>query len=159
MGPTWGPSGADRTQVGLMLAPWNLLSGMSSLGSSVPYFFGRFEMVSCFRVVWFGSMWSFQFAIRLIMGLASARFVFRIVGLFWNLTGISAAWPSRRLLNYRVIPISRVRDFMRPYDKASCRILKHASGFHVMVHLSRSTMRTNGRVLHCLGNNDISRCS
>ena len=27
MGPTWGPSGADRTQVGAMLAPWTLLSG------------------------------------------------------------------------------------------------------------------------------------
>ena len=26
-GPTWGPSGADRTQVGPMLAPWTLLSG------------------------------------------------------------------------------------------------------------------------------------
>ena len=28
MGPTWGPSGADRTQVGPMLAPWTLLYGM-----------------------------------------------------------------------------------------------------------------------------------
>ena len=28
MGPTWGPSGADRTQVGPMLAPWTLLSGV-----------------------------------------------------------------------------------------------------------------------------------
>ena len=28
MGPTWGPSRADRTQVGPMLAPWNLQSGM-----------------------------------------------------------------------------------------------------------------------------------
>ena len=27
MRPTWGPSGADRTQVGPMLAPWTLLSG------------------------------------------------------------------------------------------------------------------------------------
>ena len=27
MGLTWGPSGADRTQVGPMLAPWTLLSG------------------------------------------------------------------------------------------------------------------------------------
>ena len=27
MGPTWGQSGADRTQVGSMLAPWTLLSG------------------------------------------------------------------------------------------------------------------------------------
>ena len=28
MGPTWGPSGADKTQVGSMLAPWTLLSGI-----------------------------------------------------------------------------------------------------------------------------------
>ena len=27
MGPSWGPSGADRTQVGPMLTPWTLLSG------------------------------------------------------------------------------------------------------------------------------------
>ena len=27
IGPTWGPSGADRTQVGPMLAPWTVLSG------------------------------------------------------------------------------------------------------------------------------------
>ena len=27
MGPTWGPSGADRSQVGPMLVPWTLLSG------------------------------------------------------------------------------------------------------------------------------------
>ena len=27
MGPTWGPSGADRTQVGPTLAPWTLVSG------------------------------------------------------------------------------------------------------------------------------------
>ena len=27
MGPTWGPPGADRIQVGPMLAPWILLSG------------------------------------------------------------------------------------------------------------------------------------
>ena len=26
MGPTWGPSGADRRRVGPMLAPWTLLS-------------------------------------------------------------------------------------------------------------------------------------
>ena len=28
MGPTWGPSGANRTQVGPMLATWTLLSGL-----------------------------------------------------------------------------------------------------------------------------------
>ena len=31
MGPTWGPSGADRTQVGPMLAPWTLLFGFLCL--------------------------------------------------------------------------------------------------------------------------------
>ena len=31
IGPTWGPSGADRTQVGPMLAPWTLLSGRVKL--------------------------------------------------------------------------------------------------------------------------------
>ena len=29
MGPTWGLSGADRTQVGAMLTPWTLLSGFN----------------------------------------------------------------------------------------------------------------------------------
>ena len=33
MGPTWGPSGADRTQVGPMLAPWTLLSWIASYPS------------------------------------------------------------------------------------------------------------------------------
>ena len=28
MGPTWGQSGADRTQAGPVLAPWTLLSGI-----------------------------------------------------------------------------------------------------------------------------------
>ena len=31
VGPTWGPPGADRTQVGPMLAPWTLLSGVGML--------------------------------------------------------------------------------------------------------------------------------
>ena len=33
MGPTWGPSGTDRTQVGPMLAPWTLLSGWFNICS------------------------------------------------------------------------------------------------------------------------------
>ena len=35
MGPTWGPSGADRTQVGSMLAPWILLSGYVTVSSNI----------------------------------------------------------------------------------------------------------------------------
>ena len=37
VGPTWSPSGADRTQVGPMLAPWTLLSGMFHLEGHVFY--------------------------------------------------------------------------------------------------------------------------
>ena len=33
MRPTWGPSGADRTEMGPMLAPWTLLSGAFCLES------------------------------------------------------------------------------------------------------------------------------
>ena len=39
MGPTWGPSGADRTQVGPMLAPWTLLSGMFGSETMTNYVF------------------------------------------------------------------------------------------------------------------------
>ena len=35
MGPTWGPSGADRTQVSPMLAPWTLLSGQGCASDSL----------------------------------------------------------------------------------------------------------------------------
>ena len=31
MGPTWGPTGTDKTQVGPVLAPWTLLSGLLHL--------------------------------------------------------------------------------------------------------------------------------
>ena len=31
MGPTWGPSGTDRSQVGHILAPWTLLSGLTNM--------------------------------------------------------------------------------------------------------------------------------
>ena len=34
MRPTWGPPGADRTQMGPMLAPWTLLSGFPPVWSS-----------------------------------------------------------------------------------------------------------------------------
>ena len=40
-GPTWGPSGADRTQVGPMLAPWTLLSVWISNMRIVPLGFFR----------------------------------------------------------------------------------------------------------------------
>ena len=41
MGPTWGPSGADRTQVGPMLAPWTLLSGTPTTIHTVEPLYNR----------------------------------------------------------------------------------------------------------------------
>ena len=38
MGPTWGPPGANRTQVGPMLAPWTLQYGYAFIVSWVPLF-------------------------------------------------------------------------------------------------------------------------
>ena len=51
--------------------------------------------------------------------LEAARFVFRIVRLPWNLTGTSAV-----AMRWFKLPISRLRDFTRSYDKTSYRILK-----------------------------------
>ena len=50
MGQAWGPSGADRTQVGPMLVPWTLLSGyMCSAISTPPPFFRSLENLSSFN--------------------------------------------------------------------------------------------------------------
>ena len=43
MGPTWGPSGADRTQADPMLAPWTLLSGYSICLKRCLYFHVKFH--------------------------------------------------------------------------------------------------------------------
>ena len=45
MGPTWGPSGADRIQVGPVLAPWTLLSEMICANDWMHY---GLKVVSCF---------------------------------------------------------------------------------------------------------------
>ena len=44
MGPTWDPSGADRTQVGPMLAPWTLLSGIRCLTARLHGILEAFEV-------------------------------------------------------------------------------------------------------------------
>ena len=77
MGPTWGPSGADRAQVGPMLAPWTLLCGMVWYPTLTVFFvwkcfphhwpvWGNPSISSCFpgqRLV----MWSFD--VLLFIGL------------------------------------------------------------------------------------------
>ena len=50
MGPTWGPSGADRTQVGPMLAPWTLLSGLACMWLMRPALFTEKGMIICWQI-------------------------------------------------------------------------------------------------------------
>ena len=45
MGPTWGLSGADRTHVGPMLAPWALLSGYTFYCATLPIQQNLFEII------------------------------------------------------------------------------------------------------------------
>ena len=91
MGPTWGPSGADRTQVGPMLAPWTLLSDYDISNSFKSYlqFVRRFLFVCCIFIV---------IAVKLFKkGIVQIdsylRFVFFFVsrlvifGYFWSLLG------------------------------------------------------------------------
>ena len=49
MGPTWGPSGADKAQVGPMLAPWTLLSRLYPMKLSTE--------LNCFWILHRASQW------------------------------------------------------------------------------------------------------
>ena len=60
--------------------------------------------------------------------LEAARFVLRIVQSFSNLTGTSTAVMPMCLSNLPNLPISRLRDFARSYDKTSYRILNRGPG-------------------------------
>ena len=68
--------------------------------------------------------------------LDATRFVFRIVRSLWNVTGTSAALlavlpmclSDSKAIRWFKLLISRLRDFMRSYDKTSYRILKQGLG-------------------------------
>ena len=52
MEPTWGPSGADRIQVGPMLAPWTLFSGsFNQIQLPVFYLWPNFYAMSSLDIV------------------------------------------------------------------------------------------------------------
>ena len=57
MGPTWGPSGADRTQMDPMWAPWTLLSEMAVTGGMTMsviwdsnWLIGPWKILKCMKV-------------------------------------------------------------------------------------------------------------
>ena len=57
MGPTWGPSGADRTKVGSMLAPWTLLSGKLSNKKSICRWHVILMLLVCTNLLTATSSW------------------------------------------------------------------------------------------------------
>ena len=70
---------------------------------------------------------------KISQSLEAAKFVFRIVQSLWNLTGTSAALlpmclSSSKAMRWFKLPISRLRDFTRSYDKTSYWILKRDPG-------------------------------
>ena len=71
---------------------------------------------------------------KISSSLEAARFVFRIVLSFWNLTGTSAAVLPMCMSNFKTIrqfkvPISWLRDLTRSYGKTSFRILRRDPGY------------------------------
>ena len=72
---------------------------------------------------------------KISWSIDAAKFVFIIVRSLWNLTCTSTALPPTCLSNFTAIrsfklPISRLRDFTRSYDKTSYGILKRGRGAH-----------------------------
>ena len=89
MGPTWGPSGADRTQVGPMLAPWTLLSRNPLL-------------LPASLTTWFCRIWYIVHPLEYTHGHCFGQFwismfmsVWRICCRLWH-CGLSPWQPARR---------------------------------------------------------------
>ena len=57
MGLTWGPSGADRTQVGPMLAPWTLLSGYTCNGILTSRQRQAGTFWPCYNIAHYSTIW------------------------------------------------------------------------------------------------------
>ena len=87
MGPTWGPSGADRTQVGPMLAPWTLLSGM---------FFGKTWLCCSGTALCYNStvQWGVSSSVLLLLFLVFVVWRWVTLSDGWQL--LNATWHIRR---------------------------------------------------------------
>ena len=72
MGPTWGPSGSDRTQVGPMLAPWTLLSGISSIPTT--------KHMICTKA----NLWPWPLSNNLEMLINSGHYKYKCVFQVWE---------------------------------------------------------------------------
>ena len=108
MGLTWGPSGADRTKVGPMLAPWTLLSG-SMLKAGLLYF------VSSFLHGW---TWFIQ---PYSSGLTSCHYVSLMI------TPASVMQPWKMWVKYHITMTHQTANRTYFYGRTSRRILAYDS--------------------------------
>ena len=88
MGPTWGPSGADRTQVGPMLAPWTLLSGVCT---QVTNCFSAHERV-IFGVYFLSCKATWEINTKITLVWAQKQFVTRVHAISYFLHDMTNPW-------------------------------------------------------------------
>ena len=71
VGPTWGPSGADRTQVGPMLAPWTLHLGDLTVTATL-----------ILKETWYQTVWVIlcnQYYLESLIGKETLSLILRVV--------------------------------------------------------------------------------
>ena len=96
MGPTWGPSGADRTQVGPILSPWILQSGTTT-------------MWRCRKTC---SQWERSFRWKLLCYWLKALIRITDDPIYWRMYASSGI----RELNFRLRQVYALPDPMLPND-------------------------------------------
>ena len=83
LGPTWGPSGADRTQVGPMLAPWTLLCGYNAISHHMLNHILNLVLISCPDYTWFCLILK-SFLRQSPKSFLSFELDFVFTNLYWN---------------------------------------------------------------------------
>ena len=99
--PTWGPSVADRTQVGPMLAPWTLLSGRFE-------YFARIRLYTEFHHM--ETEWQWPHQIKRLFGAIPRKRVIVMFCSFFMLKG------SEKHLS-PTLQILQLRNLKNSYDK------------------------------------------
>ena len=131
MGPTWGPSEADRTQVGPMLAPWTLLSGTFVIRSL--FLVGLLHMcyAKCYNftyIVDLSIQWpgiSFKLSNRNTINVNQCLVIYLASDYFINDTFKSPAYAGSNL--------NRLRPHISPYTRFKCWKL---SGYKYTIRFS-----------------------
>ena len=125
MGPIWGPSGADRTQVGSMLAPWTLLGLIPYWNNGV---YPTHTMGYRLQTMGLYSLSGKTSYHQILRSLKAMRLDVIMIISLWHSTGIWAARLLRCLTNFRANGevktwISWLQVFTRSCSKTSYRLV------------------------------------